>query len=485
MSTENDNSRKRRRGRRIRSRRAAPLPSVATPRSIAGSNELRIEERPVDLLKAFPRNARVHSKKQIHQIAASIREFGFTNPILIDQADVIIAGHGRVEAARSLGLQVVPTIRIEHLSDAQKRAYVIADNKLALNAGWDREILAIEFQHLSGLDLEFDIEITGFETAEIDLLADAPGTQPSDDPADWQPTVVAQAVSRLGDLWQLGDHKLLCGDARDPETYATVLDEERARLMFADPPYNVRIDGHVGGLGSIKHREFAMASGEMTAAQFTNFLRMIFLNAVGSSLDGAIHFVCMDWRHLSETLAASRTVYSELKNLCVWNKDNGGMGSFYRSKHELIFVFKVGIAPHINTIELGRSGRYRTNVWDYAGVNTMRSGRLDELAMHPTVKPVALIVDAIKDCSRRGDIVLDPFAGSGTTVIAAEKSRRRARAIEIDPAYVDVAIKRWQRLTSATVMHATSGKSFAEIAQERCPNPVDSVSGFSSGEKRP
>jgi hypothetical protein len=219
---------------------------MAPPGFIAGSHELRIEERPVDLLKAFPRNARVHSKKQIHQIAASIREFGFTNPILIDQADVIIAGHGRVEAARSLGLQSVPTIRIEHLSDAQKRAYVIADNKLALNAGWDREILAIEFQHLSGLDLEFDIEITGFETAEIDLLADGPGTQPSDDPADWQPAVGTQAVTRSGDLWQLGDHRLLCGDARDPEAYTALLDDEQARLMFADPPYNVRIDGHAG-----------------------------------------------------------------------------------------------------------------------------------------------------------------------------------------------------------------------------------------------
>jgi DNA modification methylase len=455
---------------------------VVTPTPTTGLNELRIEERPVELLKAFPRNARVHSKKQIHQIAPSIREFGFTNPILIDQADVIIAGHGRVEAARSLGLQVVPTIRIEHLSEAQKRAYVIADNKLALNAGWDREILAIEFQHLSGLDLEFDIEITGFETAEIDLLTE-PGKRPSDDPADWQPEVGTQAVARSGDLWQLGDHKLLCGDARDPEIYATLLDDEQARLMFADPPYNVRIDGHAGGSGSIKHREFAMASGEMTAGQFTTFLRTIFLNAVGSSVDGAIHFICMDWRHLGEMLSASRAIYSELKNLCVWNKDNGGMGSFYRSKHELIFVFKVGNAPHINTIELGRSGRYRTNVWDYAGVNTMRAGRLDELAMHPTVKPTALIVDAIKDCSRRGDIVLDPFAGSGTTIIAAEKSRRRARALEIDPVYVDVAVKRWQRLTGAMAVHGASGRSFAEVAQERCQNP-GSGSGLSKAEKR-
>jgi len=464
---------------------SARVSTVETP--IARFNDLRIEERPVDLLKSFPHNARVHSKKQIHQIAASIREFGFTNPILIDQAEVIIAGHGRVEAARSLGLETVPTIRIEHLSDAQKRAYVIADNKVALNAGWDPEILAIEFQHLSGLDLEFDLEITGFETAEIDLLADGSSKQPSDDPADWQPAVGTEIVTRLGDLWLLGEHKLLCGDACDPEIYSALFGDERARLMFADPPYNVRIDGHVSGLGSIQHREFAMASGEMTAGQFTNFLRTVFLNAVGSSLDGAIHFVCMDWRHLGETFAASKTIYSELKNLCVWNKDNGGMGSFYRSKHELIFVFKVGTAPHINTIELGRSGRYRTNVWDYAGVNTMRTGRLDELAMHPTVKPVAMVVDAIKDCSRRGEIVLDPFGGSGTTIIAAEKSRRRARAIEIDPAYVDVAIKRWQRLTSAMAVHGTSGKSFAEIAEKRCSNLANGVSGgpASDAKKQP
>jgi DNA modification methylase len=187
------------------------------------------------------------------------------------------------------------------------------------------------------------------------------------------------------------------------------------------------------------------------------------VNAAVISLDGAIHFVCMDWRHMRETLAAGQSIYSELKNLCVWNKDNGGMGSFYRSKHELVFVFKVGTAPHINTIELGHSGRYRTNVWDYAGVNTLRPGRLDDLAMHPTVKPVALVADAIKDCSRRGDIVFDPFVGSGTTIISAQKSRRVARAIEIDPAYVDVAVRRWQTLTGSDAIHAINTRTFNDI----------------------
>ena len=448
--------------------------------SIERFKNLKIENRPIEALKPFGRNARTHSKKQINQIAASIREFGFTNPVLIDDANVIIAGHGRVAAAKILGLDKVPTIPINHLSEAQKRAYVIADNRLALNAGWDPEILAIEFQHLTDLDLEFELEVTGFETAEIDILVDGP-KKTAKDPADDIPPVEPTIVSRPDDLWELGPHRLLCGDAREPENYSQLFASERARLMFADPPYNVPIDGHAGGKGSIRHREFVMASGEMTEAQFTSFLRTVFVNAIGVSLDGAIHYVCMDWRHLGETLAAGKHIYSELKNLCVWNKDNGGMGSFYRSKHELVFVFKVGTAPHINTIELGQSGRYRTNVWDYAGANTFRPGRLDDLSMHPTVKPVALVVDAIKDCSRRGDIVFDPFSGAGTTVIAAQKSRRIAYAIEIDPAYVDVTVRRWQRLTGVEAVDEASNHTFSAVADERCEKSHVAATGASAG----
>lgn len=425
---------------------------------------LQVVLRDISSLKPFERNARTHSAKQINQIAASIREFGFTNPVLIDQTNAIIAGHGRVAAARSIGLEKVPTIRIEHLSEAQKRAYVIADNKLAENAGWDREILAIELQHLSSLDLAFDIEITGFETAEIDLLVD--GKQPQLSTDDAIPEIGGPLITQPGDLWQLGNHRLLCGDATSPDTFVRLLQGERVRLVFTDPPYNVPIDGHVCGLGSVKHREFAMASGEMTARQFTDFLHCIFMNLADVSTDGAIHFICMDWRHIEEIMRASKGAYPELKNICVWNKDNGGMGSFYRSKHEFVFVFKVGDGPHLNTIELGKNGRYRTNVWDYAGVNSMKSGRLEELAMHPTVKPVALVIDAIKDCSKRGDIVLDPFGGSGTTLLAAEKAKRTARLIEIDPVYVDVAVKRWQKLTGMPALNA-SGLAFNEIASNR------------------
>ena len=225
-----------------------------------------------------------------------------------------------------------------------------------------------------------------------------------------------------------------------------------------------------------------MACGEMNKAQFTHFLQTIFVNVAGVSVDGSIHYFCMDWRHMGELLAAAKTIYSELKNLCVWNKDNGGMGSFYRSKHELVFVFKQGSAPHVNTIDLGRSGRYRTNVWDYPGANTFRSGRLDDLAMHPTVKPVALVIDAIKDCSRRGEIVLDPFSGSGTTIIAAEKSRRRARAIEIDPIYVDVAIRRWEKLTGGEAIHGLNGRTFAQVTEERLRRSTGAQSGHAGVE---
>ena len=428
---------------------------------------LHLEYLAISDLKPNPRNARLHSKKQLHQIGASIDEFGFNVPVLIDRGNVIIAGHGRVEAARNLGMETVPVLRIEHLTDAQKRAFALADNKIALNSSWDQEILQLDLKELCALDLNFDLEITGFETAEIDLLIDGPTASTKADPGDIIPEKHAEAVSRLGDLWLLGDHKLICADACDKASYTELMDGEPARLVFTDAPYNVPIDGHVSGLGAVKHREFKMASGEMSPAEFEQFLRTVFANMAEVSLNGAVHFICMDWRHMAEVMAAAQGIYSGLKNLCVWNKNNGGMGSFYRSKHELVFVYKVGTDPHVNTVELGSHGRYRTNVWDYAGVNTWRAGRDAELEMHPTVKPIALVIDAIKDCSRRGDVVLDAFSGSGTTIIAAQKCRRKARALELDPLYVDVAIRRWQNFTGEAATLAITGETFAEIEDRR------------------
>ena len=409
----------------------------------------------------------MHSQKQLHQIAASISEFGFNVPVLIDRGNIIIAGHGRVDAARKLGMETVPVLRIEHLTDEQKRAFALADNKIALNSDWDLEMLQLNLKELSALDLNFDLEITGFETAQTDVLIDGPTQQTKADLSDIVPEKEAEAVSRLGDLWLLGDHKLVCADACDKASYAELMDGDAARLVFTDPPYNVPIDGHVGGLGAVKHREFKMASGEMSPAEFEQFLKTVFANMAEVSVNGAVHFICMDWRHLAEVMGAAQGIYSGLKNLCVWNKNNGGMGSFYRSKHELVFVYKVGTDPHVNTVELGTHGRYRTNVWDYAGVNTWRAGRDADLEMHPTVKPTALVIDAIKDCSRRGDIVLDAFSGSGTTIIAAHKCRRRARVIELDPLYVDVAIRRWQNFTGDAATMAVTGETFAEVEQRR------------------
>jgi DNA modification methylase len=386
---------------------------------------------------------------------------------VVDEDGVILVGHGRVEGARIAGFKTVPVLRVSHLSADQKIAFSLADNKIALNSDWEIEELKLLWRDLMGAELNFDLEVTGFETAEIDLLVDGPTAPAKTEPSDRIPAQLTEAVSRLGDLWHLGDHQLLCGDAGDSGSYVELLGDERARLVFTDPPYNVPIDGHVGGLGAVKHREFEMASGEITPAEFEHFLKTVFANMASVSMDGALHFVCMDWRHMGEVMAAANGLYSELKNLCVWNKNNGGMGSFYRSKHELVFVYKVGTSPHLNTVELGKHGRYRTNVWDYDGVNTFRAGRDADLEMHPTVKPTALVIDAIKDCSRRGDLVLDPFSGSGTTIIAAHKARRRARAIELDPLYVDVTIRRWQSYTGQIATMAVTGETFAEVEQRR------------------
>jgi DNA modification methylase len=420
-----------------------------------------------DGLKPQARNARTHSEKQIQQIAASIRQFGFTNPVLVDAEGHIIAGHGRVEAAKLLGMGEVPTIRLDHLTEAQKRAYVLADNRLAELAGWDRDLLALELGELAALDLDFDIGITGFDTAAVDLLLDEKGPSKPKKEDEVPEPLDGPPVSRLGDLWCLGPHRLYCGDARDTAAYQRLLEGKKAQMVFTDPPYNVVIDGHVCGNGSIHHREFAMASGEMSEAQFTDFLTLILKNIAHVSADGSIHFICMDWRHLREVLAAGYSAYDELKNLIVWNKDNAGMGSFYRSKHELILVFKNGKAAHINNFGLGEKGRYRTNVWDYPGVNTMKAGRMDELAMHPTVKPTALVADAIRDCSQRKQIVLDAFMGSGTTLIAAEKTGRIACGLELDPAYIDVAIRRYQAYTGKAATLAETGQTFAEVAAAR------------------
>ncbi len=410
--------------------------------SIAVPSRLAVTYRAVGDLIPDPRNARTHPKRQIDQIKASIDAFGFTNPILADPDGHIIAGHGRLQAARAMGFSEVPTITLSGLSDTQKRALRIADNKIALNAGWDLEILQLELSELASIDIDIDPTLTGFSTGEIDVILSSAG-DPDDEVI---PPVPTTPRTKPGDIWILGDHRVGCGDGRDAGFLQRVIgDGARVDAAFLDPPYNVRIGGHAVATGS--HREFAMASGEMSEAEFRSFLSDTLGAAARCSRDGAVHFVCMDWRHMDSVSAVGSTVYGERLNLCIWNKSNAGMGPLYRSKHELIFVYRVGMAPHRNMVELGKHGRNRTNVWDYASVNSMRGSRREDLALHPTVKPTGLVADAIQDVTRRGDLVLDLFLGSGTTLMAAERTGRRFRGLDIDPAYVDVAIERWSART--------------------------------------
>jgi DNA modification methylase len=429
-------------------------------------DNMSVQALSISQIKPNSRNSRTHSAKQIRQIANSILAFGFTNPLLASEDGELIAGHGRYQAAKLLGLASVPVIVVAGLSPAKKRALAIADNKIAENAGWDRERLAIEIPELAGLlSAEgLDVSILGFEPVEIDQLQTDFEEESADPQDSIEPSWFDMApVSQLGDLWVLGNHRLMCADARRASDVSELMTSCRADPAFLDPPYNVRISGAVGR-GKTKHSEFAMASGEMSSPDFVRFLGTVLDAAAAVSRDGAVHFVCMDWRHVGELLAAAKPVYGATLNLVVWTKTNSGQGSFYRSAHELVGVFRVGTTAHLNNIELGRHGRSRSNVWHYAGVNSFRAGRMDELRSHPTAKPVALVADAIKDCTRRGDIVLDTFSGSGTTVMAAERVGRHARALEIEPGFVDVAIRRWQAFTRRDAIQAQSGLSFDEIA---------------------
>ena len=418
-------------------------------------------------LKPAERNARTHSKKQIRWIASSIREFGFLNPVIVDDTNMILAGHGRLEAARQVGLTHVPVVRFDHLTTAQKRAYLIADNRIAEQAGWDREMLAIELGELIDLlPIEgFDISLTGFDTPEIDLLLADMAISRSE-PREAIPLPPRSGVSEPGDLWHLGKHRLLCGDARQANQLSRLMDGASAAAVFCDPPYNLRVSS-IGGRGRNKHPEFAFGSGEMTPTQFQQFLSKIIANGIRVSSKGAIHFVCIDWRHIADLIAVGSKIYGDMLNLVVWNKTNAGQGSFYRSQHELIGVFRVGEHPHKNNVELGRYGRNRSNVWTYAGVNTFGRGRMEALAVHPTVKPTALVADALLDCTARGDAVLDQCAGSGTIFLAADKVGRIAYGLEIEPRYVDVAILRWQQLTKLEATLEGDGRSFEEIKQAR------------------
>jgi DNA modification methylase len=431
---------------------------------------LSIVYRDIEELKANPENARLHSKKQIKQIARSIEDFGFNVPFLVDRNLRLIAGHGRAEALKLLGIHKVPTICLEHLSESKARAFMIADNRLAEIATWDNQKLAEQLQILTEITLDFSLESIGFQMGEIDVILEdlAPASSNENDPADDLARIDSDVgVTRANDLWLLGRNRVVCGDALEDGTYSLLMEGQRAACVFIDPPYNDPIDGYVTGFGRRHHSEFKMASGEMNQTEFTEFLHKAISRVVANSKAGSLHYIFMDWRHIPELLAAAGRVFTEFKSLCVWDKQGGGQGSLYRSEHELVFVFKSGKDKHRNNIQLGKYGRYRTNLWRYPRVNSFsRSSEDGKLtALHPTPKPVALVADAIMDCTLRGDIVLDSFLGSGTTLIAADRVGRTCFGIEMEGTYVDMAVRRWQIATGKTAIHGKSGTSFRELEE--------------------
>lgn len=432
---------------------------VTSPQAIANSS---VCHRKISELKPDPTNARIHKPEQIRLLAKSIQAFGFNVPVLIDGNNQVLAGHGRLLACQKLGITKVPTISLAHLSAEQAKAFMIADNRLTEIADWNDQLLGQQLQNLSELNLDFDLEATGFTVGEIDLRIEGLDTAETEDD-DNIAVEEGPAVTAVDDCWQLAKHRVYCGSALDPNHMRLLMQDQTAAMAITDPPFNVKIDGNVCGKGKIKHREFAMATGEMSVDEFTQFLLSSMKQLAEYSVDGSVHMLFIDWRHLPEMLAAGSAVYSKLLNLCVWVKNQAGMGSFYRSQHELVLIYKKGKASHQNNIQLGRFGRHRSNVWEYAGIQSMRHGEEgDLLALHPTVKPIIMIADAILDCSKRGDIILDAFLGSGTTLLAAERVGRRCYAMELDPLYVDTAIRRWQRLTGLDAIHTATGESFTQ-----------------------
>ena len=427
-----------------------------------------VEQVPIDLLKPYTGNARTHSDKQLATIVRSLESFGWMNPLIAERDGTIIAGHGRWLAAKQLGLTHCPVIRVEHLTSDAARAYRLADNRIAELSDWDRDTLEIELQHLSSVDLDFNIETIGWEHAELDLLLD-PEKEPDDgDPADAEmPLPEAVAVTRLGELWLLGKHRLVCGSSLEPASFELLMEGHKASVGFQDAPFNVPIGGHVSGLGKTKHREFAMASGEMTDAEFRSFLGTNAKLVGDHAVEGAVLAMCMDWRGALLLQLATADAGLSLINLAVWVKTNGGMGSLYRSQHELVFITKKGRASHTNNVELGKHGRYRTNVWRYAGVNSFGKKRMEQLGGHPTPKPISMVADYLRDVSHRGQIVLDSFMGSGTTLLAAERTGRVAFGMDLDPLYIDLTIRRWQKMTGEVAISATKGQSFSEVETER------------------
>lgn len=430
--------------------------------------DLSFELLDIDAVVILEGHARRPGPRALRTLKASVSNLGFVFPLVVDDRNRLIAGHLRLAVAKDLGMTRLSVVRVSGLTEAQLRLLRIADNKIPMLSSLDEAALRAECRIVIETDPDIDLTTVGFDVGELDILLDPAGDGAAD-PADDIPDVEdAPPVSRLGDEWRLGPNLIACGDARDPTLGQRLLTGGAATAAFIDPPYNVPVGGHVSGLGKKQHAEFAMASGEMAPEAFTRFLADGLTALAQACVDGAVIFACMDWRHMREILAAAEAAELTILNLCVWNKSNAGMGSLYRSQHELVFVLKKGTAPHINNVRLGAGGRYRTNCWHYPGANAFHRGRDQDLADHPTVKPTALVADAIKDVTARGDLVIDTFLGSGTTLIAAHRSGRRCIGVEIEPKFVDVAIRRFSALfPDIPITLAETGETFEAVRERR------------------
>lgn len=430
--------------------------------------DLKVEMVPLNTLVSARHPVRKLSSQQVSRASQSIRRFGFRDPPILGKGVEIIDGHARIEAAHRLGLKEIPCIIADDLSDTDVRLLRIALNRIGERGEWDEQALKIEFAYL--LEFEPDLSVTGFDHPEIDriLVLDDLGLEEPDplDNVGQLPDPDGSAVSRLGDIWRLGCHRVVCGNARSSEDIGIAVGDRKVSAVFADHPFNVSVDRHIR-VGGGKFPEFAEASGEMSPADYEEFLRITTGNMMGAIKPGGILFLCIDWRHVEVLMRVVRTLGLDLLNMCVWVKENGGMGSLYRSQHEFVLVVRRPGAPHLNNVQLGIHGRNRTNVWSYAGATGGRKSAEDDFSLHPTVKPVRLVRDAILDVTAMGDVILDPFLGSGTTIIAAELSNRICVGLEISPAYVDVVIGRWEQLTGLEAIHDVTGQTFAALRDAR------------------
>lgn len=443
-----------------------------TPPLLAKRNDLHRDltfvDVPIEKIRIAEQRVRKPSNRQVSRVKRSIETFGVCGFPLLDHENCMIDGHAIVEAARQLGLSSIRCIVLQDCTELERRALSIALNRLQERGEWDEQVLRLEYQYL--LESNFDLTLTGFEISEIDRVLVLDDTGPDEaDPVDRVgelPASDAAAVSRPGDIWELGSHKAMCGNARSPEHLAAVVGDDTISVVFTDPPYNVRVNGHVRASKG-KFEEFAEGSGEMSEAEYERFLNITVENMAGTLKPGGILFLCIDWRHVEVLMRVLRGLELELINFCVWGKDKPGMGSLYRSQHEIVLVAKRTGAPHRNNVQLGAHGRNRSNLWRYAGATGGRKSEEDDFSLHPTVKPVRMVRDAILDVTALEEVVLDPFLGSGTTLLAAERAHRVCVGLEISPAYVDVAIRRWEKMTGLEARLAGTGQTFSEVRAER------------------